>query len=362
MNILICPDKFKYTFSAAEIANVISQVVTKLGHKTLLAPLSDGGEGFLDVINQNLNVQRIETDAVDALWRPLKSYFLWAQAQKYAYIELAVTSSLQLLAPTERNPMNTTSFGLGLQVKQAIRLGAEKIYIGLGGSSTTDMGIGMAAALDYRFVDWQHNVVLPIGRNLIKIQHISSPDYSWPQITACVDVDNPLFGPHGAAYVYSPQKGANKEETVLLDRGLRNIAAVVYNEMGISLNTTPGEGAAGGLGAGIKAFFHGRISAGTDIIFSITGLEEKMHWADIVITGEGSFDSQSLQGKVTGKVIELSRQYDKPVIVVAGQSHIKNSENVTVASLFDNNVDMNIARKLTPQKIKEKLPEALTNI
>ncbi len=362
MNILICPDKFKYTFTAAQIAGLINDTISNLGHRTLVVPLSDGGEGFLEVIASNLITEKIPTDTLDPLWRKMQSFLLWDRDNKTAYIELAQTGSLQLLKPQERNPLNTTTFGLGLQIRQAIRLGAEKIFIGLGGSSTTDMGVGMAAALGYRFFDWQHNVLVPIGRNLLKVQYIDVPPSQWPGITACVDVANPLYGSQGAAFVYSPQKGANPEAVLMLDRGLRNMAHIVHQDLNITLNTTPGEGAAGGLGAGIKAFLNGTIRPGTDIVFTLTQLEEKIHWADIVITGEGSFDRQSLQGKATGRVIDLARQAKKTVIVIAGQSRLQSYEDVHILSLFDKGVDMDTARRLTPQLIKQKLTLALKQL
>ncbi len=362
MNILICPDKFKYTFTAAQIADIINDTVSALGHKTLVVPLSDGGEGFLDVIARNQPVEKILIDTLDPLWRKMQAFLLWDSENKTAYIELALTGSLQLLRPHERNPLNTTTFGLGQQIKKAIHLDAEKIFIGLGGSSTTDMGVGMAAALGYRFFDWQRNTLLPIGRNLLKVQYIDATVAQWPGITACVDVDNPLYGPQGAALVYSPQKGASPQAVLLLDRGLRNMAHIVHRDLNITLNTTPGEGAAGGLGAGIKAFLNGNIRPGTDIIFALTHLEEKILWADIVITGEGSFDQQSLQGKVTGRVIDLARKFNKPVIVIAGQSSLQSSEDVHIIPLFDKGVDMDTARRLTPSMIQEKLKRLLSKL
>ncbi len=362
MNILIAPDKFKYTFSATEIAHLIAKTAGKLGHNTLITPLSDGGEGFLEVIAANTHAIKIPTATLDPIFRPMQSYFLWDKYSHTAYMELALTGSLQLLHPLERNPLNTSTYGLGIQVKKALDLGAKKIYIGLGGSSTTDMGIGMAAALGYRFLDWQHNALHPIGRNLIRIQHINRPQLHLPEVIACVDVNNPLYGPDGAAFVYSPQKGASPDATILLDRGIRNTAYIVERDLGIKLNTTAGEGAAGGLGAGIRAFLNGQITSGTDFIFSLVNIHDKIQQADVVITGEGRFDEQSMQGKVTGRIIELAQRAGKKIIVIAGQSTMQSTDNVHIIALFTNPVDMDTAQKLTPRLLDDRLTQALQKI
>ncbi len=358
MNILICPDKFKLTFSASAVASIIADIITFLGHRPEVIPLSDGGDGFLEVIETVLPVRRIYGNVYDPLCRRIRSYILWDSIQRNVYIELAKTGSMSLIPPRLRNPMNTTTIGLGQQIKQAIALNPEKIYIGLGGSSTTDAGIGMASALGYVFKDWKGNILFPIGRNLLQVQTIEKPELSLPQIFACVDVDNLLYGPQGAAFVYAPQKGASGPEVTFLDRGLRNIAAVVEKDLGIKLNTMPGEGAAGGLGAGIRAFLNGKIISGAEMIITLTRLEEKIRQADMVITGEGKFDSQSLQGKITGQVIKLAQKYSKPVVVITGISQLdENIPGVHLISLFDRPVDIKTAIEETPQKIKQKLTQ-----
>ena len=355
MNILICPDKFKFTFSALQIAKIIKQTVEKMGHKAIIAPLADGGEGFLEVILNYIQAKKVFITSLDPILKPINSYFLWNKDDKRAYLELALIGSLQLLKLEQRNPLNTTTIGLGIIINKAIDLGAEEILIGLGGSSTTEMGMGMAEVLGYSFYDWQKNKLFPIGRNMIKVQQIISKNKYFPRITAYVDVNNLLYGPQGAAMVYGQQKGAKPNEVLLLDRGLRNLAQVAEDFLGCKLNSSLGEGAAGGLGAGIKAFLFGKILFGAEFVFDIANLEQKITWADLIITGEGSFDEQSLRGKVSGMVIEKAKKFNKKVIVLAGISKISNTDNFYVIPLFKTKVNINVAREQTPQRIEEKL-------
>ena len=364
MKVLICPDKFKFTFSSVEIASIIEQIVSSaFCFDTKTVPLSDGGEGFLSVIASALDIQFSYTKTYDPLGREIIAKYLFDREQKTAYLELAQTGALNLLKPEERNPMNTSTYGLGVQIKNVLELGAKKIHIGLGGSSTTDMGMGMAAALGYVFWDKNGNKLEPVGRNMIHVTRISEPEdnlRSKAGVFACVDVSNVLFGENGAAYVYSPQKGASSDEVEILDMGLRNLSEIIYRQWGMDVSSIPGAGAAGGLGAGVVAFLNGKIIPGADFIFSLTGLEEQIRDADIIITGEGKFDRQTLSGKLVWKVVQLAAKYDKPVLIVAGiGSNYDLPSNVDLISLFDTRVDMETAKRETEQRLKHKLVKYL---
>ncbi len=355
MTALICPDKFKHTFSARQVSELIERALQKTGIKTVSKTLSDGGEGFLEAIESNLDVKRIVSKTFDPLMRPLETYFLFDADNRTAYIELAKTGSLSLLAPQERNPMHTTTYGFGIQIKQAIEAGAKHIVTGLGGSSTTDAGTGMAAALGWRFFDNDGNELEPTGENLVNIRRIIPPQRSYDvSVTACSDVNNPLYGPEGAAFVYSPQKGASPEEVKLLDSGLKNFADVIYKELGKSVANIPGAGAAGGLGAGLVAFLNARLVMGASFVADLTGLDEFIHSSDIVITGEGKVDRQSFYGKVIAEVIRRAGKYGKRVVIIAGRcEQVSLPANVELRCLFDRDMPIDKLIALTPERIKQ---------
>ena len=357
MRILIAIDKFKGTFSALEIAQIMAKNLENLGHQTTILPMSDGGEGFLEAIEnvKSLNVQRIPSSTFDPLMWPMKAYFLYDNRNKIAYIELAKTGSLNLLAETERNPLWTTSYGLGQQIAQALDLGAKTIYTGLGGSSTTDCGIGMAQALGYKFYNSRGQDLHGIGKNLPYVHKIVK--HALPEnvhFIGCADVKNPLYGPNGAAFVYSAQKGASPGEIEYLDRGLRHIAKIVDEQLGVKIGNFPGDGAAGGLGAGIRAFLKGTLTSGAKFIADLNGLDQQIVRNDLVITGEGKFDSQSSEGKVVWEVIDRAKKANKPVIVIAGQcGDYAKQANVRVFCLFGQNISIEQAHEQTEAKIRE---------
>ncbi len=356
MNILIAPDKFKGSFSAKEIAQLVGEIVAELGYEPEILPMSDGGDGFLEALESVLEARRVESESLDPLGRRIKTYFLVDNSNATAYIELAKTGSLTLLAPEERNPLFTTTIGLGKQINQALEAGAQKIYIGLGGSSTTDMGIGMATALGWQFLDAMGKPVEPIGKNLLKIQDILAPK-SLPkaEFTGCVDVKNPLYGPEGAAYVYSPQKGARAEDVKLLDKGLRHIANLFEKKFGKKTGDYPGDGAAGGLGAGIRAFLNGKLVMGAEFLAQKLNLESRIRANDLIITGEGRFDKQSSFGKVVWQVMKYARQSNKPLLIIAGSCENIKPDYGQLVCLFDRNIDLETAKQLTPIHLKSML-------
>ena len=358
MNILIAPDKFKGSFTAKEIATLISKITTSLGHKAKISPMSDGGDGFLEALETALKVDRIDSVSIDPLGRGIKTYFLFDRNHKTAYIELAKTGSLTLLKPEERNPMNTSTIGLGKQIQQALQIDAQKIYIGLGGSSTTDMGIGMATALGWKFLDNEGKSIEPIGKNLLKIKDILPP-HSLPntEFIGCVDVKNPLYGPEGAAYVYAPQKGASPWEVELLDQGLRHLAKLYKKKFGKKIGNYPGDGAAGGLGAGIRAFLNGKLIMGAEFLAQKIDLETKIKSSDLIITGEGRFDNQSRFGKAVWQVMKYAQKHKKPLLIISGSCTNVGPEYGELICLFDKDTNLETAKKLTPIVLQSRLYE-----
>lgn len=348
MNFLLVPDKFKGSLSAkkviAAISNAISDIYPQAGIYSVAA--SDGGDGFLDSVRSYMELETIKIDATDPLGRKISTEFLINPQTGEAYIELARASGLELLSDEERDPLLTSTMGTGIQIKEAILNGAKKIYIGLGGSATNDAGLGIAAACGFSFFDEFGNSLKPIGKNLSKISAIKPSDflkeYKNLEIYAVNDVDNPLFGPTGAAYVYAAQKGANKQDIAFLDKGLKHLHTILKGEMGKDCADIPGSGAAGGTAYGLKAFLNADYISGTDFIFKLARIDRLLesHSIDFIITGEGKIDEQTLRGKLIHGVCQLGKNYNIPVIVVCGVSevnkkHLREMGNVEVIEIHE---------------------------
>jgi glycerate kinase len=357
-NVLVIPDKFKFTFSSDEIGKIISNIIKKYYDLNVIQlPVSDGGEGFLDVIERVLNTEKIYHKSFNPIFQPLNTFFL--KKNEDVFIEYAKTGGLNLLDKTNRNPLYTSSFGLGLQIKQAFKYRPKNIYIGIGGSSTNDAGMGMAAALGVRFLDKHNNQLMPIGLNLQKIHKIVFPvdfdKYKNAKIICLADVENKMYGKKGAAYIYAKQKGASDYDIKLLDKGLRNFAKIVKKNFDIDLQNINSAGAAGALGAGLHFFLDAHISSGFSFIFNMLKLERIIKKSELIITGEGKLDKQSFQGKFVGQVVKLSRKYNKKILVVAGCSEISKSKDYEIIELFDCNTKLQIAKNKTVERLENLL-------
>lgn len=325
MNVLICPDKFKGSLTAVEVANAIANALPAYVNKTCV-PMADGGEGSLNVIANNLVGEWRTVTVNDPLFRPISAkYYL---SNNIAYIEMAGASGYELLTDSERNCMITTTYGTGELVKDAISQQVASILLFVGGSATNDGGIGVAAALGYKFLDESENLLQPSGENLSKIHKIYVPDktFSDVKITVVCDVSNPFYGTNGAAYVYATQKGAIEAQVIELDKGLRNIAQIIKNQFDIDLQEIPGSGAAGGLGGGAVAFLNAEIKSGTKTLVDITGLEKKIKNSDLIITGEGKVDKQSISGKLIEGICEIAQKYAVPVWIICGIYELSTDE------------------------------------
>ncbi|HEY2670625.1 MAG TPA: glycerate kinase [Rugosimonospora sp.] len=322
MQVLICPDKFAGTLSAVQAAVAIADgwTATAPDDEVFTRPLADGGPGFIEVLAGALGGTRIPAATVDPLGRPATGEVLVVGER--AYLESAQACGLHLLAPRERDPKITTSYGLGLLITAAVETGVREIVIGLGGSATNDAGGGMLAALDAAPLD-AAGYALPFGGAALAgcVALGGVPRLRGVRLVAATDVDNPLTGLFGASSVFGPQKGATREDVLLLDAALETFAAVLEKALPgcpSELTARPGGGAAGGLGAAILALGGGMVS-GTSLVRELTGLDAAMDGADLVITGEGSFDAQSLRGKLVSGVAEAARDRGLPCVVLAGQ-------------------------------------------
>jgi len=362
--LIIC-DKFKHTFSSKQIAEIITEKISRNFDSVNYLIVSDGGEGYLDAINQNLNLNRIYTKTYNPIFDVIDSYFL-SDNNKTAFIEYSKTGGLQLIDETKRNPLKTTSYGLGQQISEATKIGVEKIFIGLGGSATNDAGIGMAEALGYHFIYKTDNFksnfntttqIKPTGENLIRIVDIIPPKnidlLKKIEFFATTDVDNFLLGNHGATFTYARQKGASEKDILYLEKGMVNFVKVVKKSLGVELNKSAGEGAAGGLGAGLHTFLNAKIISGSDFMIDSLKIEENIKNADFIISGEGKIDNTTFNGKIVGKIYNIIKKYNKPYLLICGildENFDKNDLNII--PLFNHPVDVQTAIKLTPALIE----------
>jgi glycerate kinase len=328
MRILLCPDKFAGTLSAPEVvaAVVAGWHQTAPDDEIIARPLADGGPGFVAVLATALGGRRVPVETVDPLGRPAAGEVLVVAGDggegPTAYVESAQACGLHLLADGERDPKITTSYGLGVLIAAAVETGARRVVIGLGGSGTNDGGAGMLAALGAAPIDGAGHALPYGGAALAGVAALDgAPRLRDVDLVAATDVDNPLTGLHGATNVYGPQKGASREDILLLDSALERFAEVLERDLPAcpaGLVGLPGGGAAGGLGAAILAL-GGRCESGIALVTRLIGLDRALDEADLVITGEGSFDHQSLRGKVVAGVAGAARDRGLPCVVLAGR-------------------------------------------
>lgn len=322
MKIIIAPDKFKGSLTSEEVCKAIEEGIRKTrkdSPEVLCFPMADGGDGFNIVLQHYFRTEVIEVATVDPLGRAMTASYQWNASTRVAIIEMATASGLVLLKPEERNPLHTSTYGTGLLIKDALQRGAIRVILGLGGSATNDAGIGILAALGFSFMSEAGKALEPVGGSLSQIASIVSPG-NVPEISfeIAADVENPLFGTKGAAYVYGPQKGADRRMVELLDNGLRDFAALIETKMSVDIASFPGAGAAGGIAAGLSAFFKLDMKKGVELVLTANKLEEELHNADLLITGEGRIDDQSGSGKVVGTIASLAKKYEIPCIAFCG--------------------------------------------
>lgn len=327
MKIIVAPDKFKESLTTFEAAACISEGIRAAipGGEILSFPMADGGDGFASVMQYYLHTETIHCKSVDPLGRAVNASWQWQPSGKTAIIELAVCSGLALLEPAVRNPMETSTFGSGVLVRDAIKKGAQKIILGLGGSATNDGGTGLLAALGFTFYNAYNQVLDPRGRTLSQMERIVPPaDLPAIKFEIACDVQNILHGPAGAAFIYAPQKGATAADVLLLDEGLKNLARVLLQHTGKKVDEMAGTGAAGGIAAGLMAYFEVSLRKGILMVLEASHIEKAICDADLVITGEGKLDGQSKEGKVVAGVAEIAARHGVPAIAFCGQLDMAN--------------------------------------
>ena len=337
VRILIAPDKFKGSLSGREAAENIAlglrDVLPDAVIKTL--PIGDGGEGTVLAIHGAAGGQWIDCRAHDALGRQIGARYSWLADRSTAVMEMSEAAGLWRIAANERDLLRANTYGVGEMIGHAAGRGAREIVIGLGGSATNDGGLGMARALGYKFFgvehEHEHENELKIAGELTGLTRIVRPGRTFPKITAAVDVRNPLLGPRGAARTFGPQKGGTPEQLEILEEGLLRLADVLSHDLGSDFRDVPGAGAAGGLGFGLLSFCGAQIKSGFDVVSEFTGLFEAIQASDVVVTGEGRLDEQTLEGKAPSGVARLAREAGKCVFAIAGSA----AESTALRELFE---------------------------
>lgn len=331
MNYLLIPDKFKDCLTSEEVITSIKKGIVKHDKSAIFEEvlISDGGDGFLSSIKKILNLKIVKLKGKDSLRREVETYYLICKDNKTAYIELANSSGISKLKESERNPMHTSTFGTGIEINDAINKGVNRIVIGIGGSSTNDLGLGLISALGVTFLNKDNGEIIPSGSNLNDIVKINFPKsinkkiskIEWVVIN---DVNNITFGENGCAKIYGAQKGANNNEIEKLETGGINVHKILKNHFKKDCSNIKGSGAAGGTGYGLKLFTNCKFINGIDFIFKYSGLDEKLKKTkyDYVISGEGQIDNQTFNGKAIDTVIKKIQKYKIPIILICGRSLI----------------------------------------
>ncbi len=353
VKILIAPDKFKDSLTADEVCQALYEGLMNFDDKLdiVLCPMADGGDGSISVVKNYIDLVEKTMIINDPLMRPISASYYYHE--DIAYIEMARASGLTLLDRGERNPMITTSYGTGQLLFDAVKSGYKRILLFLGGSATHDLGIGLLAALGYRFMDIDNNELIPIGENLNSIYSIDDRhmniDIGSVNIELVTDVISPLLGDKGASFQFAKQKGSSELDLDYLEEGAI-IASRVMNDFRVINNNSPidvaspGAGAAGGVGYGCMALLNARISSGTDYFTLLSDLESKIEVSDLIITGEGKIDDSSIEGKVISGICRLASEYKKPIFgicgILEGNKYTNlNMENVITISEFSESND-----------------------
>jgi glycerate kinase len=340
MRVLVCPDKFRGTLSARQAAEAIETGWrrSRPDDEVVVLPLADGGEGTLDALApaHDAGARRRERRVSGPFGEAVDAAF--GLRGDVGVVEMARASGLQLIAEDHRDPLRATTRGTGELMAAAVEEGARTLLVCVGGSATNDGGVGMASALGGRFLDGAGEPIADGGAGLLDLARIDVGGVLTAlraiDVVAVTDVDNPLCGPAGASVTFGPQKGASTDDVVLLDRALAHLAAVAARDIGVDRSRDPGAGAAGGLGFGLLAFCGGRVRPGAEVVMEAVAFASHLAGADLVITGEGSFDEQSLHGKVPAGVLAAAGEAGVPVAVACGVASV-GVAGVMVRSLVD---------------------------
>lgn len=359
--IVLIPDSFKGTLSSVEVCRVLRGCVELRlpGCEVRAIPVADGGEGSVDAFLAALGGEKVHARVAGPFFEPVESFYGLTDGGKTAIVEMAACAGLPL-AGERRDPALTTTYGVGELIALAVEGGARKIILGLGGSATNDAGCGAAAALGVRFFDRTGTPFVPTGGTLGEVERIdvsaARERLRGVEITAMCDIDNPMYGENGAAYVFAPQKGAGPEQVRALDAGLRRLAGVMRRELGMDFAELPGAGAAGAMGAGVTAFLGASLQSGIESVLNAVDFDRAAADAELIFTGEGRLDSQSLRGKVVIGVARRAKRLGKRVIAIVGgaEGELEAAYAEGVTAVFTTN--------RLPEPLSRSAPRAAENL
>ena len=326
--IVVASDSFKGSLSSLDVAQNVEKAIREVYPlcDVLKVNVADGGEGTMEALQQTLGGVRMSLVVKDPLGREIEATYVILNDGITAVVEMSAASGLPLLKSDERNPLKTSTYGTGQLICDALDRGCRKILVGIGGSATNDAGMGMLQALGYRFLDAQGNQLQPVGENLQLVSSIDStgrhPDLDKTEFVVACDVKAPLYGRNGAAYVFAPQKGADQKMVEMLDAGLRHFSEVSSAMAGYDCSQMQGTGAAGGLGYAFRQYLDARLERGIEMVLDAIGFDDIISGADLVITGEGRVDSQTLTGKTPFGVAQHAHRQRIPVVVIGGSVEI----------------------------------------
>ena len=362
MKIVIAPDSYKESLSALEVAQAVEagfrQVFPDADY--VLVPVADGGEGTVDAMVAATGGRKETVTVSGPLGEPVEAFYGLTGDGDTAVIEMAAASGLALVPPDRRNPLLTSSRGTGELIRAALDAGARRFILGIGGSATNDGGAGMVQALGARLLDLEGRELDGSGGDLARLERIDvsalDPRLAECRIEVACDVDNPLTGARGASAVFGPQKGATPEMVQALDANLARLARIVGRDLGVAVDAVPGAGAAGGMGAAMLAFFGATLKPGIEIVTAAVDLDDHVRDADLVITGEGRIDFQTVHGKTPIGVARVAKRHGKPVIGIAG------SLGAEVGVVHAHGIDAVFSVLGKPCTLDEALRDAAANV
>ena len=362
MKIVIAPDSYKESLSALEVAQAVEagfrQVFPDADY--VLVPVADGGEGTVDAMVAATGGRKEIVTVTGPLGEPVEAFYGLTGDGETAVIEMAAASGLMLVPAAARDPLRTSSRGTGELIRAALDAGARRFIVGIGGSATNDGGAGMVQALGARLLDADGRDVEGSGGGLARLERIDvsalDPRLKECRIEVACDVDNPLTGPRGASAVFGPQKGATPEMVQVLDANLARFARIVERDLGVAVDQVPGAGAAGGMGAAMLAFFGATLKPGIEIVTAAVDLDAHVRDADLVITGEGRIDFQTVHGKTPIGVARVAKRHGKPVIGIAG------SLGANVGVVHEHGIDAVFSVLSKPCTLDEALRDAAANV
>lgn len=360
--IVIAPDSFKESLTALEAAEAIRDGLRQVwpNAEYVLVPMADGGEGTVRALVDALHGEIITQTVTGPLGTPTAAFYGLINHGHTAVIEMSAAAGIEKTGPESRDPLHATTYGVGELIRSALDHGANHIILGLGGSATNDGGCGMAQALGARLLDNGGNELSEGGASLIHLETIDlsrmDQRLNHVRVEAATDITNPLTGPEGASAVFGPQKGATPDMVRLLDQALTRFARIVARDYHIDINSPPGSGAAGGLGAGALFFLKSSIRPGIDLVIKESGLEQKMADAALVITGEGKIDGQTVFGKTPVGVAQCAKRAHLPVIALAG------SLGEGCEAVYDHGIDALLPIVPGPVSLDQALHHARFNL